>query len=840
MEPPGPLAVESRRPILRAPLAPVALALAGGVALGRWLNLPTGLWAAAGLAAMLLGAGSLLREHWRLLTAGALLACVLCIGAVYVRLCSYAISEDDLVTYSTDRRAIFATVRGRILTSPQVYEDAPGVPGYRRGPRTGFVLAPEQILTEDGWRSVSGRCRTTVPGEADGLAAGQRVELVGTLARPRPPDNPGQYDWAAASRRRGILTTFRVSLPSGAKVLDGPAAWPERAYWHARAAARQHWESTGDAVSGKLLNALILGERSPALRELNRAMVRAGIAHFLSISGLHLGVFVGFVYAICRAASASQRRAAWVVLVVLAAYLLLAEPRAPLLRSALMAGCICAGILARRRPSSLNALAVAGVVLLAIDPMQLFEPGFQLSFAIVGGLVLFARPVRMLLFGRWVRRRGLMVFRSDQRLRRWLYFRGADMAMSAAAMVLTAQLVAAPLVAHHFGLFSPYAAVLSVLLFPLVLAVLAPGYISMALQWPMPNLSHAVGNLAADAASMLADLVQWFERLPALNLDLRPAPPWWVLLCYAALLVLVLAWKRRGGKLAAVLAVAVVAFATAWTQRPATPPAHAEFHMLSVGNGQCCVLHTPAGEVYVLDAGTQSGFDVWEQTLKPFLRAKRLPAPTAVLVSHANTDHYNAVPALLRDLPPDVLQVSPHFGEGQDVSPHVRRLLEQARAAGVRVDRLQRGQTVALDAGVRMRVLWPPPDEPDARATPNDRSLVVRIESQGRSVLLTGDIGQRPQERLAGEPDAPRADVLLMPHHGGWETTLPAFVDAAAPGVLLISAARMPRAPASASQDRIAFYAHLADRRRLAATPIHGWVRVTLHPDGPRLETMRK
>ena len=134
-------------------------------------------------------------------------------------------------------------------------------------------------------------------------------------------------------------------------------------------------------------------------------MIRAGTAHLMSISGLHLGIFLGFVFLLCRLVAMSPRRSAGVVLVVLAAYVLLAEPRAPLLRSAIMAAALCSGLILGRRYMPLNALAAAAIILLAIEPLQLFQAGFQLSFAIVAGLVLFLRPARRLIFRRWLRRR---------------------------------------------------------------------------------------------------------------------------------------------------------------------------------------------------------------------------------------------------------------------------------------------------------------------------------------------------------------------------------------------------------------------------------------------------
>ncbi|MCK4601503.1 MAG: ComEC/Rec2 family competence protein, partial [Phycisphaerae bacterium] len=448
-----------------------------------------------GLAALLLGAATFRRRHLHLATAFAVGVCVFAVGAVHVRYVYFAVPDNHVVTY-TKSTSILATLCGRIVTSPQIYEDTAEL-GYRRPPRTAFLLEARSIRTQAGWEETTGLVRVTIDEPNERLAAGQDVELLGWLGRFRGPSNPGQFDWSAAMRDKQVLARMTVKSADGATVLgnrDRP--WYVSAFWRLRASARQHWSSCGDLQSGRLLNALIIGERHPVLRRLNRTMVRAGIAHFLSISGLHLGVFLSFIYLLCRLARLTPRRAGIVVLVILAVYVLLAESRPPLLRSAIMAAFLCIAVIFYRRYAALNALAAAAILLLAIEPLQIFQAGFQLSFVIVAGLVLLHRPVRELIFAHWIRRRGLMVFRGEHGTRRWLYHNAADWLMSGITMCIVAYVVAAPLVAWHFGLFSPYAALLSAAFFPLVLAVLLPGYLSIALAWPMPNLSYSIGRIA--------------------------------------------------------------------------------------------------------------------------------------------------------------------------------------------------------------------------------------------------------------------------------------------------------------------------------------------------------
>jgi len=829
-------------PLHRAPLVVVAGAMAAGIAAGRFGVLPLGFWAAVGAGALVATGVTFRKKHLHLLTACLLAISVLAGGAVHGHLAYFNVADDHIVTY-TDSGRMLATFRGRVVTAPKTFDAGEGITyGYRPGPRTSMLVEATAIRTGDTWRDVSGLVRVLVKQADRRLAAGHEVELAGWLARPRGPANPGQHDWAAEARKAYVLAKMDVESAGGVTIISDVArSWWRDVAWRLRAGMRQHLATAGDDRGSHLLAALLVGERSESLRSLNDVMVRAGIAHFLSISGLHLGVFLGFVYLLCRLVMLPPRRSAMVVLVVLAVYMVLAEPRAPLLRSAMMAGSLCLATIYHRTHSSLNALAAAAIVLLVIEPLQMFSAGFQLSFVIVAGLVLLHKGVEGLLFGRWKRRRGLMVFRDDRRFRRWVWFSAGNWATGAVAMAVTAYVVAAPLVAYHFGLFCPYGAPLSLLLFPLVVAVLVPGYLSMALALPMPNLSYAFAFLASRVAGVLAGAVDLArEHLPGMAFELRPVSAVGVAACYVALLAVLFHRRIRWGRWWAGGSVAATAGLLVATQLTAPAPAQAELHMLAVGSGQCAVLRTPSGKTYLIDAGAQGGLDVHGRVLGPFLRTMRFPPPRAAFISHANSDHYSALPDLLADHRLEVVYINEYFGrlgKRKAVPEAEAKVLGVLEAGSDRVIRLRggAGQVIDLDDRTRVEVIWPPPERDDL--TINGTSLVLRITCDGASVLLPGDLEKVGQGELAGDTRL-NADVLVLPHHGSWRETMAAFTKAVSPKVVVVSASSDPSSHVSGDEDRKAFFARLKRTTAYATTARSGWVCVRFGSAGVDVERM--
>ncbi|MCE5327017.1 MAG: ComEC/Rec2 family competence protein [Planctomycetaceae bacterium] len=812
----------------RLPLAGVAAAFVLGITVGRYLPVTAGVFTAIGILALAGAAVTIRRRHLWPITAGGLLATIAAIGAVYLQFCYFTLA-DDHIARGTGESANLATLRGVVQTSPQIHEQpANAALGYTPGPRTRFILRCTAAKAGQGWQGASGLVQVTVDAADTRLGAGQSLELMGRIGRYRQANNPGQYDPSERARREGVVVWMSVPGPDGVAILAGQDMNAfMRCVWRLRAMTRQHLLAASDEPAASLLVALVQGERDPALRSLNKTMMRAGIAHYLSISGQHLAIFLGFIFLLCRLAMLNQRRSALVVLAVLTAYMLAAEPQAPLLRSAIMAAALCITLIAGRTYSALNALAAAAIILLAVDPLQLFTAGFQLSFVTVGGLLLLHRPLREMLLWRWQKRRGLIVFRDNQRIVRWLNFAVIDWAANAAAVGIAAFLVTTPLAAYHFGLFSPYAALLTLLLMPLMVAVLVPGYLSLAAAMLLPNVSHLLGRMAACFSRWLAVVVDWCNYLPGLCLELRPVPAWWVLLCYAVIALFAIRHRLKRGWTWCAVAAVLLAAATLWTQRAAGLPQRAELHMLAVGNGQCCIVRSPGGATAVIDAGTRSGFDAWEEILKPFLRERRIKDPSAVFISHGNTDHFNALAGLLDRCRPTIY-VNEFFGSDAVDKPE-QDLMAQIARRGLTLVRLRAGDEAPLDARTRVRVLWPPAGA--ASLSENDASLVLHVVCDDASVILPGDIGAAPQETLARQ--GPRAPALVLPHHGTFTPALADYVAAADPKVALVSGGGLYRGPTGPDDKARRFFQNLLRTRQCFDTVHNGYVRLELGGTSP-------
>jgi len=209
---------------------------------------------------------------------------------------------------------------------------------------------------------------------------------------------------------------------------------------------------------------------------------------------------------------------------------------------------------------------------------------------------------------------------------------------------------------------------------------------------------------------------------------------------------------------------------------------------LSVGHGTCVVIETPEGNVYLYDVGSMAGPELVRRSVAPYLWSRGISHIDELFLSHADLDHFNGLPELLRRFPVDRVNLTPSFRDKP--APGVRLVTAEIERRGIPVRVLHAGLT--LDLGeTTMEVLHPPEDGPPGAE--NLRSMVVEVRHRNRAILLTGDLEKQGQEMLLSLPRR-RIDLLMAPHHGSPLANTDALPDWCSPKVV-VATAGFPRSP---------------------------------------------
>ncbi len=775
--PPPPLRLGTR------PLIAVAAALAVGIGTAHASAGRVEVWAGIALGAGALALGYGVATRGRLVTlrplvwTAAVLVATAALGAARMEAWS-AVPPDGIARVAAEAGRAESqdlspiTVWGSVANAPQrswavrmtVDLDSAARAG-RRSPVSGRV----QVSLLDAERTA------VYPV----LQPGDRVRLTGQLEPLPRPRNPAQMDYGAYLQRQGVGAMLEIGDETGVAFLAPSARLDLRAAQATRDHVRQSLARfVPSPASVALLQALLLADRSAIETSTLETFRETGLMHLLAVSGLHVGLVGLALYGLLKPLLGRlgwpRRRIEWArsaaTLSILALYVFVAGASVSVVRAFVMVAVLIVGRATERRVDTLSALALAAILLLLHRPAALSDVGFQLSFGAVAALVTLTPLLNALVPDR---------------------VRQSAVGMLVAGSVTTsvaATLGTAPALLVHFGRLPLGGLLLNLPAIPLTALTLGGGLGASALAWA-PPLAAAFGAVADLSARLLLGVTEagaaafgW-----AVYDGVLEAPS--VVAAAVLALVALAFWRRPLARRRLAMAAAASLAVGLWTgfARGDEQPA-LDVVFLDVGQGDATLVQTPGGGTVLIDAGLRSPYvDEGVRTVLPHLRRYGLTRLDALVLTHADADHVGGAASVMRAVPVGRLVVNGAQGE----SDLWRDVLATADSLGIPTEAVEAGDTLAVDPAVRLRVLGPS----GPMSSPNDASVVVRIDYGRTRWLLTGDAEAAGEAALVARyGDGLDATVVKVGHHGSQTSSTPALVAAAGrPEIAVVSVARRNR-----------------------------------------------
>ncbi len=523
------------------------------------------------------------------------------------------------------------------------------------------------------------------------------------------------------------------------------------------------------AREAALARGFVLGEDEQVDERTTDDFRRSGLSHLLAVSGQNVALLALLAMPLLAALGMPLRtRLVWLIGLI-AVYVPLAGASPSIQRAGVMGALSVLATLAGRRSSRLYALAIAAIVLLTLDPSIAADVGWQLSFAAVLGILVFATPLRA----------GLGARLGTRGWRRPL--------IEGAAMTIAATIATAPLIAFHFEAVSTLTLLANLLVLPAVAPAMWLGMLAAAAGqvpgFPVEPLNAVNALLLA----YIAEVAAWCGRpswaYPRVRLGIGGLLVAYLAIALAAILVARLPHRCRparprryqNGRIQglAALALGLAVLALAWpsgggADKALGSPLGLRVSVLDVGQGDSILLQPARAPALLVDGGPPGG------GLAAKLRAAGVDRLGAAIVTHAESDHAAGIRELLGAMP--VGRVL--FGASDPVT------LAAAAAAGVPGRHLVRGNELR-SGRLRLDVLWPPA-ELVAGSTggedPNRLAIVTRVRWGRFSMLLTADA---EAESVPLEPGP--IDVLKVAHHGSEDAGLGGLLDRVRPRLAVIS-----------------------------------------------------
>ncbi|MXY29135.1 DNA internalization-related competence protein ComEC/Rec2 [Candidatus Poribacteria bacterium] len=625
------------------------------------------------------------------------------------------------------------------------------------------------------------------------LRYGKQITLTGVLQEPQGKRNPGGFDYKAHLARQNVIGIVEAIglLRIGEQRGFPPLRWIEALRIRTERLIDTTYTET--LLHAQLVKGILLGKRSEVPSETLDTFRNSGTFHVLAVSGLHVGLIAAFCYLGFSRFRLQQKIVCLLTIIAVLIYACLVGFRPSVFRAALMATLFLFAALIDRDADIFNLLAFAALVLLLLNPYQLWDVGFQLSFVAVASIVYLVPKMEKPLQHLWQSGEEssegslAMLTRVRHTTVKWFIL--------SYLVTLAAQIGTAPLIAYHFFrtyplgmIVGPFAVGLVSLIVAMGMGLVCIGFTWLPLAKFFSVLNHAI-------ISIFLLLIWTFGQTWGVVKLTPPTFGGFVLYIAVCLGITHWRWVRRQWRAASLIGLSVVAI-WVWDAAFHEKGRLLEVVTLDVGQGDAAIVRFPDNRTMLIDGGIRRtyydekkmemvDYDVGERIIEPYLDFYGIRKLDMVVLTHPDLDHGGGLGYILENF-----QVSRVLGI-PDMPRYFQtdqRLQAIAEARDIPYAFPYAGE-IPLTPTATLNLLHPI----DAASTnlldedKNDDSLVIKLSYGEVDVLFTGDIGKDAEARLVASGQDLRAEILKVPHHGSRTSSSAPFLDAVQPRCAIFS-----------------------------------------------------
>ncbi len=600
------------------------------------------------------------------------------------------------------------------------------------------------------------------------LADGYSIKVVGAVSKGRERRNPFEFDYQKYLENSGITGLFTVYGSENFAITDSSGKdLFSSTIFNIRKNLDANITSLHNPQSAALLKGLLIGDRSEISDDINTQFINSGVMHVIAISGQHVA-YILVIFILLFGRFNIYTRSFFTVLGLLF-FLFMTGVSPSVFRAVVMALVVITGYLTNRSVNGYNAIAVSAIILLLIDPNTLFDPGFQLSYTAVLG---------MMTFGSYFVEQINKLNIKNKLLKGVLYLVFVSVA---------AQIGTLPLSLFYFGKLSVIGLLANIIIVPLSGIIISIGIFTLILApvWNWGALCYAAVNdyLIFAVLWLVKVMGDWKYSFIAINQFNLTG----LISTFFFIGFLILTYKYIQSKIAKVLIILLVTanifVFSSIDKIDYLPENKLSVIMIDVGQGDAFLIRFPNGKTALVDAGDANQyFDNGRQTILPLLQKLGIQKIDFAFLSHPESDHFGGFVSLIQDG-----KIAQIFKTKCDSSVKADLLFEKFCLK----HRVSVNYYNSFPLAIGNTKIYFLINDEGAKLKSNDRSGIIKLQYGSTSFLFTGDIERKGEEMLINKYGSfLNCTVLKIPHHGSKTGSSYEFLKLAAPQFAVVSAGR--------------------------------------------------
>lgn len=736
------------RKVQRFPLAIIFIFYSFGIIGARYTNLPLFFWIMALIPGFILEI--VIKKEW---FASFWLILIFLLGGL-----NYTVSTTfpkdhiaNLSNFSNPHR-----IRAKVIKSQ-----------YQHDNSAQLVLRNVKIHNNK-WFSVKGKTQLYIQQCDQKYLYGDQIEFSAFLNQPESPNNPGQFNYRKYLYLNEIYGTCWIENSREIKLISSPKF------------SILHWanivkrkiivliENTTNSETAPILKALITGARGEISDRTEQIFIDSGVIHILAVSGLHVGYVTLVFLLIFGFLRFPLKTKYFFTILALWFYAAMVQFKPSVVRAVTMASCILLGKILERPYNIYNALGLAALLQTLIMPLQLFNVGFQLSFAAVFSIVYIYGRFKDLLPN------GLQPYNLKLKPLRYLY--------ELFLVSLAAQIGTIPLTIYYFHRIPIISIVANLFAIPLVGLIGALGFAQVILGFAWLGIAVAYGEIQNILVHILKSIIAFFAgfsfsyfEMP--QLDILP-----IIAIYTTIFLILNADRRRY-RIYLLIMILAAGNIQIWQKVLDKPKMKIIF--FDVEQGDAAYIKFANGKNMLVDSGARGfGENYARDVIAPYFKNQGIQHVDILAISHPHNDHIGGAPYILNN-----------FSVGKiwqtNVTSHSQVYKETQHLAdslNIPSNYVYAGDFFEIGNQTYIQILHPSQKYIKIKNPHfNNASTTFKLSYQSTDILFTGDIEREAESYLALYKNYLKSEILKVPHHGSsTSSTLPLIHDTD-PEIALIS-----------------------------------------------------
>jgi competence protein ComEC len=600
------------------------------------------------------------------------------------------------------------------------------------------------------------------------ISYGDRISFHGELQKPLGKRNPGGFDYQLYLKGKGITAYMYATYEEVVLYNENQGNLFIQSGIKVRNRLMEIIDAYLPSQTAGLLKGILLGNREGLSTEEKEGFRKAGLSHILAVSGMHVGFLLLQFHFLFRFIFINKRVANGFIILLLWGFVLVTGFQPSVLRAVLMASVVLLEKILRREPDLYSSIAFAAMILLILNPYQIFQVGFLLSFSATLGIVMFHQKIK----------------------NKISYWKFPELFKNIFSGTLSAQIGIFPIMAWFFNSVFLSSVIANFLVFPILGIVHFLGVMMVLVGSFNLSITSPIASSIATLEHLLLGFVLFVAKLFSeidFGVFMVKTPSLFFIFAYIIfLLILYHAPKIIKKYKEKIFGIGVIFFLMIAIGKLLFDPMEVVF--LDVGQGDAIFMRTPLGKTILIDGGGYAAngtSDMGKSVVIPFFHHRGIRKVDLMVSTHSDADHLLGLLSVLKEFPVKNL-IIPAVGDGDEA------LYSQLENMDLKATKVSLGDIIHVEKNIWIEILHPQ-EGVDLQVGNNENSIAFKLNMKEVSFMLTGDIYMESEKKMIEAGGDLSSEVLKIAHHGSKTSTSQEFLNEVNPKIAVISVGRNNR-----------------------------------------------